>query len=866
MNSQLFAHLAAFDSCESSSEQTSDCLSSLGDDAKTTDVDDANVNGHIESSQTNNDVNDKCGTINLCESLAIYFPVVVVFLIPSSHNEGLIGFLVLVLASFAWLVSWQKQQSQSQLQPKSRVESSHSSRQQEKKPLKKSIAPSYIRKKNCIQDIYEIRNELSRLLGLIGAPPMGVRNYSDNPYYDIDFRFEACDQLDVHGSILRFVGKENQLADATTSVVSFLEAHVQMVLTIDKALHWVRICSSLHWGLGSHSNCVERVERAAISKELFSARRRSTDHQDNPKKDPDQETDNCTSQTSTSPSSVHAKATRMNQPQSRIDSSSILALSSARRNIAHVIVKEINSIVETYRIFENESTRQRLKNESYDAIHTFGHADGYEENNIGTESMLDHTGVGERDDYHVQHVKNDFFEMPVVVDISWIKASRKYIANLLADVVEKFSSWQALSLLSMQAGKNLEVSQLPSSGPLQALHESMWTARNLRGYLTSHLLLDDDDDPSRRLGSVYPISYGCGVGKDQKLVLPIMEYRKHLDALDAALRSFQQHIYSQDVDADSSPTSGTRSRQNLPQTFDQYNLNKDSQTMLSRSSAAQLTWWNQVKEISAACQTLEEEIGRNFFSSSDDGYNGDIEGERDVVDGNNMPLNSERNTAHETQNYEHIEGETSSSSEGSRLRSLKTTKTLVFSGEGSKEKQITSKRKQKAMVVDDSGTTELQLIGGLASAPLPTARDPFAEQLLVRELQKRIRSVAALREEEQVDPCKIEFQAMAGEEEHQNETIDEQSSVDPDYEFHSQMNRIDGGDQVVFRKPAVVTNIFLGASGSLLEELKMNINAGPDADMVLGDDEEEQVKESNEMDAYDGASVDHGTTFVSDDI
>ena len=131
MNSQLYAHLSAF---EDSSEQTIDCLSSLGGPADAN-GDDANVAANIESFQSNHNEDEDEGVVHSLENFGIYFPIVVALLISSSRNEELVAFLSMSTASFAWLVSWQQQQSGGRWarrsQRKQPLESSFPSREQE---------------------------------------------------------------------------------------------------------------------------------------------------------------------------------------------------------------------------------------------------------------------------------------------------------------------------------------------------------------------------------------------------------------------------------------------------------------------------------------------------------------------------------------------------------------------------------------------------------------------------------------------------------------------------------------------------------------------------------------------------------------
>ncbi len=756
MNSQLYAHLEAFDSYDDDNENSSDFSRALN---AASDQEDTKNAANIES---HNDANDHREIGSLIDGSTRYIPVIAALLISSSCNNDSITVLSIFIMSFGWLVCWQQEQKHHPRSKISRVSHQESSvqikpsvRQEVENEVSISVpGPQDSIYTQCKQDIYDCRNELSRLLGLIGAPPMGVHTLDDR---HPEFRKEAFGNLPV--------ALEISIVDTTTSVVSFLEAHVQVVLTIDKALYWVKVSSSLHWGLGPHSQCVERVERAAMSKEMLRAQ-----------------------------PTPHTKKARMDQPQRRTDSSAVLALSSARRNIAHVITNEVNSISNTIKSLENNIAGQ-----------------------------LGHTNV---DQHHYYH-QDEFLEMPDVIDIAWMKASRKYLANLLTYCADTFTTWDSLRMLSIPI-----VEEKKATKPLQVLKVSMGNAKNLREYLISHLLLDDDHS-SRRLGSVRPISHGGGINEERKFILPLLHYQKQLEALDAALWSFQQYIYSQDIESLTICSSNDDTIQDLQGKHENHE-SEEEKGMAFISSEAKMKWWNQVKEISATCQALEADIGNKYFSLSLDDSSQNSEDEDDGFN-DSAAKRGESSTMLEPQSYEHVEKP--SGNEHSKITSLKSTKTLVFSGEGSKQKRIVKKKKQQTKGSDDSGTGKLHSDGLSSSAP-PPVRDAFAEHLLLRELQNRVRSVAALREEEQVDPSPTEFEAISGEDEDQqpqNTMSHDESIVDCVDPFFPVNAASFGANDTISRKTAVTTNIFLGASGSLLEELKRNI-ISPD-DIIATSDE-----------------------------
>ena len=109
---------------------------------------------------------------------------------------------------------------------------------------------------NGIDQVKNCRNEVSRLLGWIGAPSL---DWADlNFLSDIDTK-----PIDVS-------------SEATSMVVDFLEAHAQLLVTVDEAYQWLRVSASLHLGLGPRSQCVDRVERAYIARSLRKGRKGET--------------------------------------------------------------------------------------------------------------------------------------------------------------------------------------------------------------------------------------------------------------------------------------------------------------------------------------------------------------------------------------------------------------------------------------------------------------------------------------------------------------------------------------------------------------------------------------------------------------
>ena len=89
------------------------------------------------------------------------------------------------------------------------------------------------------EERHELHQELSRLMGLVGAPPLLPLSTAspDSP------------QLE------------------STTILKFTKSHVQFLLTIDQVYDWLSHCTSIHLGLGPQSQCVERVERSMAAKQ-----------------------------------------------------------------------------------------------------------------------------------------------------------------------------------------------------------------------------------------------------------------------------------------------------------------------------------------------------------------------------------------------------------------------------------------------------------------------------------------------------------------------------------------------------------------------------------------------------------------------
>jgi hypothetical protein len=214
------------------------------------------------------------------------------------------------------------------------------------------------------KQVHDCRKEVSRLLGLVGAPPLEWE----------DLETDCTDLANITDA-------------GTISVVKFLEAHVQFLLTVDEAFHWIQVSASLHLGLGPRSQCVERVERASIAREFRNRRRQSIG-------------------ATLILDGVDDSAL---EPQRGV-SKSVLSLSLVRKHLAKAIVDQSNSLIQVWKAIRN-------------AAETAGSP-----------------GVFPR---------VDLLDMPDVIDLTWIKGARQQLAALLSHLVDHFCSLDVLLVLAL---------------------------------------------------------------------------------------------------------------------------------------------------------------------------------------------------------------------------------------------------------------------------------------------------------------------------------------------------------------------------------------------------------------------------------
>jgi hypothetical protein len=591
------------------------------------------------------------------------------------------------------------------------------------------------------QQVHDCRKETSRLLGLIGAPPLEWTQLDSTKLMMISMMPRKYEKdTSLAGDVT--VASSQIITDhAMKSVVKFLEAHVGLLLTVDHAYYWLKVSASLHWGLGPHSQCIERVERAAIAKEFRNSRRQSI-----------------------SGSLLMDGIQSPLEPQRKLDTSSVLALSSTRRNLAQSLIDQSLSLVNTYKRVRGWDIENEEQNEA--SIH-----DNCFQNGCDMRSMMD----------------DKVLVFPNVVDLSWIRESRKHLAGLLSYTVNHYCTINGLQVLSEDVNKRSK------------LDESMFNARSAREYLLCNLLLGKMPSAKSALDENW-------ASKDE-LMTSLLLYREQLEAMSAVLWSCQQYSTFRNPASES-------------------DVVLSAAEILKREEekeSSKLAWWVQLKDLSLTCQALQNEIEAKFFTAAN------ISPSLEAND--NGATFTDRHSPHqkpESGNYEHECSILVQPNQRIQVSSI--SKTMVFSGKGSVEKQ-------------QIATTSLP--GGCQqstnSLPSPM-RDTVAEQRLLRELQNRIRSVVQREEEEQGSVEENEGLSKELDEILDDECDDDSGDWGSDERSPEEKDDVSGisgnsdeEDERISVKPVYAGDVreresasalFLGASGSLLAELKKNIPQG----------------------------------------
>ncbi|KAG7346964.1 HSR1-like GTP-binding protein [Nitzschia inconspicua] len=310
--------------------------------------------------------------------------------------------------------------------------------------------------------VFYCRKEASRLLGLIGAPPLQWKLLDSDEETPIS---KTKDGKDPSSADALCATTSLGIIDlALKSLIHFLEAHVKLLLVVDQAYYWLKVSASLHWGLGPNSQCVERVERAETAKEYRKSKNANGEDE---------------------------MASSL-EPRRRLDATSILALTTARRNVAQCLVDQSLSLVETFRRVQ--------------ALSQANPANAHERENDSISSVID----------------DQVLLMPQVVDLSWMKTSRNHIASLLSYIIDSICTVAGLQILADQEKGR------------ESLMQSMLNAENAQEHIRSNLLLGDLS-PSER----------ASLNESNDLIAVLLQYREQLEAMSAALWSCQQ--YSGDV-------------------------------------------------------------------------------------------------------------------------------------------------------------------------------------------------------------------------------------------------------------------------------------------------------------------------------
>ena len=199
------------------------------------------------------------------------------------------------------------------------------------------------------------RQQVSRLMGLLGAPPLAWISRLDS---NSDLAKEPF-------SPVQCSSKAGQL------IAPLLEAHVQFLLAVDEGYQWLQMSARLHLGLGSRSQCVERVERASIAREIRNGRWQGIDRCHVATEE--------TMDPSTKPQRGRCK--------------SVLSLCMVRKHLAKSLIDQSISLLQV---------RQRLHEDLELGVHGIAY---------GGPPLF-----------------------PDVVDLIWIKRSRQELATILSDI------------------------------------------------------------------------------------------------------------------------------------------------------------------------------------------------------------------------------------------------------------------------------------------------------------------------------------------------------------------------------------------------------------------------------------------------
>ena len=601
--------------------------------------------------------------------------------------------------------------------------------------------------------IHDCRKEVSRLLGLVGSPPLGWTGETfDNELYYHEHHSRHSSR------------KEDQILlrihdGATLSVVKFLEAHIQFLLTIDQAYQYLRISTSLHLGLGPNSQCVERVERATIAKDY---RRRSSSSSSSSKRNNN---------------NYHSTSTKLRQPQQSLASSNnIIALSNVKTSLAMSMVRQSHSLIEVWKHIRRSFIIMQGSSSNDD--------DDIDDDFLPTDDM----------DILI-------LQMPTVVDLSWIKSSRHQLSKFLCHMMDYFCTIEVLYTLSVTSSTSSSTTTTTSRSKLE---ESMYSVRNATEHLSSTLMLRNNNTAVQPLlQATNSNNDGSRDDSNLKLLRSLIQYRDHLDAMNAAIWSCQ--LYAATTDNDTAvvvEALGT----------------KATGTQINSAEQEKKQWWSHVQRLGSTCRALEEEIGQKFHLLKD-------EGDDELVEERQEDSGPTTDRTKESENYEHDNHETNET-EVDHQGATTQTKTVVFKGKGAVKTELNTK--SQGMRCGAGVAADNPMV-----VKLPP-RDTVSEQLMVNELKNRLQSICPPDEDDEDGDSDDDV----------NDKDKMEPLLDSDHRNESVNNIITTPDGTATRTNCrkqkqtreVTGTHFLGATGSLLSELKVALPAVDDAgeELILG--------------------------------
>ncbi|CAJ1954446.1 unnamed protein product [Cylindrotheca closterium] len=567
----------------------------------------------------------------------------------------------------------------------------------------------------------ETKEKVSHLLGLAGAPPPLWPLDLDQSTRSHDNGHATVDGTNVEVKTKEDNNQQENVAEADLStvlpsLVHCVESHVQFLLTIDQSLDYLRTSASIHLGLGPQSQCVERVEQAAMAREFRCRKRQQT------------KTNN--------PSEYNEKKSHRGllKPQ-RGPSKSVLSLVTLRRNLAKAMIHQSGTLQAFWKHLYEHQESSDVESE-----------DGYPE------------------------VKEPLLEMPHIVNLAWIKDARHVLAKSLSGTVEEI-------ILLLQSSSSKDKRLFHTSKIRFWLDDSDVQTRQLTHYLRGMLLLPNEGI----VGAVELSAVRSVENPNDPLFHTLLNFRTQLDALGAALWSCQQYCNSsndQNMIADAI-------LDKVPDGVLNGDLNLEEDSSLSQKE-----WWSKIQQISKTCRAFENEISQIYFPQEVDLDESDNESD-------DMNDNAQRPASQETGDYVHGEIKSDRQDVQGGLKKDKPTKTKVFTGKGNVEdrpKKTGRKGKGRTGTGNEGVDSDFYL----------PQRDTVSELAMVSELQNRIKALV------------------------QDEEIEEDES--------------DSEDQKAARLARAPTApLFLGASGSLLAELKQSIPSMGVLGSEIGNDGNEEI-------------------------